>query len=221
MLMKLVLFGVLSCTTEVQPAPQFVTAAVIGAVITSSTNLVTNLLPSKLPPGEKGGCNWQGTAPFCGGSKRGTCTANRGYEAVRTEKYCDDDKIGFGCHNGNRAFGSECATGYKTLCCRGNTDGVWVGNWESQDDAMIWDCFIERVTESECGGKLVCENTNRERVSWAIGGPYELDDTPSNKDKLSVDCKTLQIDQNIEAQALPGKISFINGQWDGNTWYKV
>lgn len=121
-----------------------ITGAVIGGIFTVAT-AAASYRPN-YGSGDKGGCKWLGTAPFCVGG----CTDNDGMTAELRSS-------GHGWVNG-RLFGELCWSGQKDLCCRSKADNnVWDGIWENHLTNDKLRCTAYK-TNNACGAKLLCHS---------------------------------------------------------------
>lgn len=170
---------------RVKRAGGAITAAIIGAALTSSLNTGSALLVSatqdKEPIGKKGGCKWFGNGPWCGIP---SCPAQDGYEVadVRTKGGSIFKKWKV---NG-RDYGSGCDTGHKKLCCRlRNDDKRWAGIWERVWDNSKITCTVKKSGSlsttktcgysNSCGLALQCTNAQNKEWTFIIGPAKHCD----------------------------------------------
>lgn len=133
-----------------------ITGAVIGAIFTAANNAAAAHMGANYGSGDKGGCQWLGTSPFCVGG----CPPHHGYTEMRRSR------IGpfMGRLNG-RFFGEICLSGSKSLCCRSMANNnVWDGQWENHYANEKMRCVAYQANNA-CGAKLECYSDHSRSTS--------------------------------------------------------
>jgi len=181
---------------HVSSVDPIITGAVIGASITASGTIGGGLISktnTNVQPGEKGGCHWKGTAPFC----KGRCNRNVGEEEYIRHK-------------------QNCLTGKKALCCKGREhDNTWDGVWEVAYTFTIQRCKnIEDQSNAACGMNLKCIDDNDNEYTWEIGG--------SNCDRLFwYGTEDAEVYPGIIAWEKSGPVAWPTIHGKARKWYKV